>query len=493
MLPPSLSHRLLFLWLRTNPRQRTRRLLFLRSTVIIWFCSAIILATTHESDETPFFAIHSIFILAVFASLVALCRGGTRKCVIDSLLGMTAASRYRASVPNNSTCAKCDVPRIESEICAATGMFHEVKERRLVGGIELSGDRRTFTKLKPARVLIQPARVSLVQVDTDSIGVFQTFVAQTSWSVMRIGVLYGTVDASAARASVPSGSNVTTTSPAPTGSVIVSVHSIYEPEQLANDSRVVDWGGSRDPRLPKVDALAGLLGLRRVGLIVTHPVRDSAEVVLTGQELMMIAREQSIWGGHCLLLTAGSDAVTGQPHFKAWQVSERALYLFRLGMLSAHPENRSTISSSQPLQLAQDDVDDKGTHSVLVLPATSFVDCMYLLGGITVKQWTSPWLRNEFIRISRPGERPPDFADLHIFFQQPERQGLQLLQQLRDFHVLVFLMENLYVQTDDMWVLIVTGVMRRSKDGDRSGRLCHLEAILQERLSQAGRSTHGRS
>ena len=409
------------------------------------------------------------------------------------------AARYarvpEANRPKVRTCANCNLPVHASPICASTGLFHDLDSKRIIGGLAVDGDRRAFTggelvaALNAARIKFQPARVSLVRVDADSIGVFQTFVAQTSWRVMRIGVLYGTVEAATppSDASAPSGGGrtVTSPSPAPTGSVIVNVHSIYEPEQLANDSRVVDWGGSRDPRLPKVDALAGLLGLRRVGLIVTHPVRDSAEVVLTGQELMMIAREQSIWGDHCLLLTAGPDATTKQLHSQAWQASEQAVELFRLGIFSEHPENSSTISSSHPLELAQEDVDDKGKRTMLVKAAASVVDCRWLLGYIAVEQWTSPLLQNKFIRISRPGQRPPEYNNLRIFVEDPKRKRLPLVEQLQDFHVLVFLMENLFDIRSDMPV-IVDAI--RSKDSSRLGQL---EEIIREGLRNPMPSGNG--
>mmetsp|Transcript_8145 Transcript_8145/g.25409 ORF Transcript_8145/g.25409 Transcript_8145/m.25409 type:complete len:105 (+) Transcript_8145:179-493(+) len=99
---------------------------------------------------------------------------------------------------------------------------------------------------------------------------------------------------------------------------------------------------------------------------------------------------------------------------------------------------------------------------------------------VAVEAFQSDIIGNRFVRISRPGEAPPTFANLRRFFDDPKRKSLPLVEQLRDFHVLVFLMETVFDWKCDM-PRIAQAVVTRDKNG-----IAAYETVLREYMRSAG-------
>lgn len=213
-------------------------------------------------------------------------------------------------------CPDCGEPTYKSKLCASTGQYHDMDKKKIIGASVVQGRVINSSQLMEAiecsRVKWVPSRTQLVKTDTQSLNIFQSFVMGMDWKLQRYGILYGTYDAD---------------------SHVIEAHAIYEPEQVGN-AYTFDYTSTPDPRIEKVDTLAGYLGLRRVGCVCTHPPRDPDTIVLSAREMLLCAREQSRFGDECVLLTmAPNMQEDGVVECQAWQVSPQCVNLYRMGML----------------------------------------------------------------------------------------------------------------------------------------------------------------
>jgi len=360
------------------------------------------------------------------------------------------AERYRqtpaSEKPHIRECSECKKPVYASEVCAVTGRYHDLDKKKIIGGTLVDADQKKVTgsdlvkAIDGVRVKWQAARTVKVQVDADSAAIFQTFVLQRQWKLQRFGIMYGTFD---------SASNA------------VTVHSVYEPEQRGVGESSFEV--LPDAREEKVDRLAALLGLSRVGIMITHPARHSDEMILSGREIMLLAREQSRFGDHCVCVAIAPNPETKEINAQAWQASEQCVHLYRIGLLSEHPSDVRFCHSSQPLELAQDEVDAKGKKQCIIKEPSHSVDCRWMIGYCAVESMTSSIVSSRFMRISRPGEAPPTLTNLQNFLKDPKRKDKKFVEKLSDFHVLVFLTEHLFDIKSDM-PLICDAVVRRDNE-----------------------------
>jgi nuclear protein localization family protein 4 len=377
------------------------------------------------------------------------------------------AERYKKARPEDRPqvqlcpdCGKSDC--FGTKICPVTGKRRDADKVNFVGGTAVDKDKRVFTSkelvqaINAVRVKWQPARVAKVRVDSDAAGIFQTFVLQREWKMMRYGIMYGTVDKATAE---------------------VTIHCVYEPEQVGLETRVET---QKDARVERVDALAGYLGLQRVGVVLTHPPRDTDECTLEAHELLMLAKEQSIHGDHCILLAIAPNPASQEIEAHAWQASEQCVQLFQVGMLKPSEEDTRFVHSTRPLEIAQEDRDARGREKCIIKEGSNEVDAHWMTAYVAVEAVGSDLIGNRFVRITRPGEMPPTFANLRRFLDDPKRKSLPLVEQLRDFHVLVFLMENVFDWKCDM-PAIAEAVVTRNKNG-----LAAYETVLREYMRSAG-------
>lgn len=343
--------------------------------------------------------------------------------------------------PHIRECTDCGKPVYDSKVCMTTGRFHNLDKYNIVGGKVVDSDvkfmsgKELVAAIDGVRIKWQKARVEKVEVDSDSATIFQTFVLQRQWKHQRVGIMYGKFDES---------------------TKVVSVHAVYEPEQVGSETT---FDVLPDAREVKVDKMAALLGLKRVGLIITHPPRNSDEIILAGKELMLLAREQSRFGDHCVLVAVSPNPQTQQINAQAWQATEQCVRLYQIGLLSEHPNDIRFCKSSQPLELAQDDKDQKGHPQCIIRDPSHSVDCRWMTGYTAVAPFQS-FLGNKFVRISRPGEAPPTFANLKSFFAAPHRKTQNFVQKISDFHALIFLMEFLFDLRTEM-PLVCDAVIRQ--------------------------------
>lgn len=337
--------------------------------------------------------------------------------------------------PKIQICGECNHSVYDAPICPVSGYYHGQKKEHLVAGLLVDASKRQFTgselmaAIDAVRIRWQPSRTQLVKADSTSLNIFQSFVYGLNWKMQRYGILYGTYD------------EVTRA---------VSVHSVYEPEQIGSETSFTMQPDAREER---VNEIARLLGLKRVGCICTHPPRDEATVTLSGQELLLCAKEQSRFGDHCILITMGPNVETGHINAQCWQASEQCVQYFRMGILSEDPEDIRHVRSSIALEIAQEDTDKSGHKKCVIKESSCVLDTRWMTSYIAVEPFTSNVVGNSFIRISRPGNAPPTFANLRNFIQDSRRNRLKFVEQIADFHVLVFLAERAFSVKSDMPII----------------------------------------
>lgn len=265
----------------------------------------------------------------------------------DTIRELAEARRRRyeslseAEKPKVTKCPSCGEATYKLEVCPETGLFHELEKKKLIGGSIVDRNVIQSSELMRAidrtRVRWVPSRTQLVKADAQSLNIFQTFVSQLDWNLQRYGILYGLYIKE---------------------SETIEVHAVYEPEQYGNRHtfEVVE-----DKRIHLVDQVAKGLGLRRVGVVCSHPPRDPDVCLLTSREMLLCAREQSRFGDECVLLTvapgpAETSPASGKDYFpssasataqqaviqcQAWQTSPQCVYLYRLGVLHESVEGEA--------------------------------------------------------------------------------------------------------------------------------------------------------
>lgn len=389
--------------------------------------------------------------------------------------------------PKVDVCPHCHEASYLKEVCPATGLFHNMAKKSVLGRSDMDGKFINTADLMGAiertRIKWSPSRTQLVKADADALNIFQSFISQMEWGLQRYGILYGQYDEKTAT---------------------VEAHAVYEPEQHGNSYlfELLD-----DPRIAKVDRIAQLLGLRRVGVICSHPPRDMEKIVLSVREMLLCAREQSRFGDECVLLTVSpstSGERDGLIECQAWQTSSQCIYLYRMGMLHeptiaelrgaastntdpatggvttadplSIPEEARLVGSTVELEVAQEDRDSQGRQRFTAQAPSKLVDTRWFTSYIAVQQFSSGVVRSLFMRISRPGMAPPTFQNLKNYLQDPKRRNASFAEKIADFHVLVFLAEVFSIE-DDLPTLAEAAQLRVMTDEARN-----YEAILAEYL-----------
>eukprot|EP00759_Apiculatamorpha_spiralis_P057187 PhF_6_TR8485/c0_g1_i1/m.13274/K14015/NPLOC4, NPL4; nuclear protein localization protein 4 homolog len=367
------------------------------------------------------------------------------------------AEKYKkapeAEKPHIKECPDCHKPEFQSDICPETGIYHP-KEGRVVFGVRVESNIITGQQLQKllstVRVAWQKSRTEKVLIDEDSINMFQSFMLSRRWAFQRYGIMYGT-----------------------SKDGVVEVHSIYEPEQEGSKD---DFKVLKDSRLERVDNMAEMFGLKRVGILVGHGERNREEIVLSAKELLTCVKDQSRFGDHCVIVTVCPNAETRQTEVEAWQASEQAVTLFRGGFLSPSSTKLGYVHSTIPLEVAEVKTDGKGGQSMVCKEPSVEVDTRWMLSYTAIESFTSNILTNRFIRISRPGEAPPAIQNLKMYMNDPKRSRQTFLQKISDFHVLIYLMDILDPKHD--MPLVVAAIISQEESGMHGIREL-IEAYLQ--------------
>ena len=334
--------------------------------------------------------------------------------------------------PSVQKCTLCQEPTFRVEVCPISGFYHnQEKSGRTICGVSLESDARQVSTsqlveyINKLKITWQKARIEKVCIDESSASLLQSFCRSIQWTPTVYGILYGRYD-EATKA--------------------VEIHSIYEAENIYKGGVLNEI---YDDRIRKVDHLANLLGLKRMGIIVAHSQSEN-EDILRGEELLWGIQNQSRFGENCVIVTLTPDVENGSTNVEAWQTSEQSVHLFRAKYLSVGNEPGTLLSSIDvDIAVSKDNKPKTSTVS-----SSNEIDVKWLIAPTAIEAFQSPLLSNRFVRIYRVDNQPPNFDNLRIFMSDPQKRKMSFLEKVNDFHLLIYLMESILDPDVDLPLLI---------------------------------------
>jgi hypothetical protein len=279
--------------------------------------------------------------------------------------------------------------------------------------------------------------VPFISVSASASACFNRGLAETNHQQMRFGILYGRFERPRYNADgvvLDGDENARGT----------MVDAIYEPPQAFDPDVGVTL--LHDPDAQRVETIAGLMQLVRVGYIISHKPRDFA---LSGAELIHVARTAVAVGikgakrGTAILVAIPSEA--GHVAYEAFQPSKQCLRLVRDGVLTHDLNRMDFVRSTCPLRVAK-----QPTHAI---------DTHYFTVPIAIRAHTGP-LRSDFSPKHRHIQ--PSQHDLAAVLMAAGPED-SISRVFGDFHLLLFIALSGVLAEEDVAV-IATSVAAQSQE-----------------------------
>ena len=218
----------------------------------------------------------------------------------------------------------------------------------------------------------------------------------------------------------------------------VEVEVTYEPLQDGGieKSELLD----DEERLNKVEAIAGFLGLQKVGIMFVHPTREDA-FILSDEEVLLSAEGQLLDADGIEPPTAFATVelkrnIDGHVQAEGWQVSKQCMQMLADGALVPNVNGKPGYCS----------VPNTFTAIVAGQPASE-VHNLYFMNRVPVKFHESSIFVEEFPHFNRLDSTPSQNA-LKARIEKAGTKGWTFIDILSDFHLLIFLADSFTM--DDM-------------------------------------------
>ncbi len=225
---------------------------------------------------------------------------------------------------------------------------------------------------------------------------------------------------------------------------------IYEPPQHNTPE---EWKeAEEDGSAAVVAQIAGLLGLKCVGMVITCPPR-SADIVFNGRELCAAALKQGGAGEKSPFAIIRATATDkGQADFQAYQASDQFLEMLAAGAVEPHDTEPGFMACVPKFNVIME------AKSQDKLPTTVF------LVNVPVASYESG-LSAAFPKPSRLG-RPVLKEEFAAYLRNAKAKGMAFVPALADFNLLVFLAQQEYLAPV---VPAITHAMLHGKDDLEEG------------------------
>jgi len=258
-----------------------------------------------------------------------------------------------------------------------------------------------------------------VSLDTPSCDDFQRYLSQFQYRRSRFGYLYGSFLKEEDETKVV-------------------VECIYEPQQVADPDAAEGFEVLEDPNEERVDSLAEMLGLTKVGWIFGHPTREK-DIQLTGAEIIMAAELQLECNGGLgetpfvtVKVSCGKD---GKVSFEAFQASLQCMEMVAEQAIFVDKDNPKVCNVNETFTALQEGKPSKT------------VDCNFFLTVVPIRQHVSDTFVSQFPKANREGV----VQTLDLIKKQltkSGRDGWAFIDLLSDFSLLLFLCDFLDFNTD---------------------------------------------
>lgn len=289
--------------------------------------------------------------------------------------------------------------------------------------------------LKPKVKPQEEPHAAAAAIDAAAAQQFQAYMGATGFGQQRFGVCYG-------RASE---------------ALETEVHAIYEPPQTGNavayafedangaspDKMEMDGDEAADEKVEtppvdegqtRADALAGLLGLRPVGVVFSARKRRA---VLSGRDVVVAARyaagltDEERKQFVVLKVVVVNDA--GETAFEAYQLSDLVHALYKRGVFA--PEGEQKANSGKVLCKQEVLVEGKDTKKV---------HTEFFLNNVPIKTMESSWLISGF-PVENRSLRPQRGGDVSVAIAKTD---VPYYKRISDFHLLLYLTRTFGVDSD---------------------------------------------
>jgi Nuclear pore protein len=220
---------------------------------------------------------------------------------------------------------------------------------------------------------------------------------------------------------------------------MVLVEAIYEPPQEADPNSAEGFIALEDPMEDKVNQLASMLGLKRVGWIFGHPPREagfqmsSAEVIMAAELQIEAADGVEETPFVTVKVTVGDD---GNVSFEAFQVSQQCMEMVAEEALEVG-ENPGFCNVHETFTAIQEGKESRT------------VENNFFLTVVPIKQHSSEMLVSEFPKANRDHDvRQQTHDEMKKQLQKSGSAGWTFVDLLADFNLLIYLSKFLDVDTD---------------------------------------------
>jgi len=219
----------------------------------------------------------------------------------------------------------------------------------------------------------------------------------------------------------------------------VVVEAIYEPPQEADPDAAEGFIALEDPMEEKVEALAEMLGLKRVGWIFGHPPREegfqlsSAEIIMAAELQIESAQGVEATPFVTVKVTAGDD---GNVSFEAFQVSKQCMEMVAEEALIVG-ENPGFCYVNDTFTAIQEGKESK------------MIENNFFLTVVPITQHSSEMFVSEFPKANRDHDsRQQSHDEMKRQLQKSGSAGWTFVDLLADFNLLIYLSKFLDFDTD---------------------------------------------
>jgi len=268
----------------------------------------------------------------------------------------------------------------------------------------------------------EQATCSQVSLDSPSIQNFQSYLQRFQFARKRFAFLYGRYESSD-----------------DSGAKKTIVEAIYEPPQEPDSDAAEGFEQLEDPLEEKVDEIAKLLGLQKIGWIFGHPPREDG-IVLTAAEVIMAAELQLEAAGGVeetpfvtIKVGQGKDGNVG---VEAFQVSQQCMSMVAEEALEI-ATNPGVCQINETFTAIQEGKESKT------------IDNNFFLTVVPIVQHTSEVFVSQFPRANRDlDDRIPSKSEMKRQLSKSGSSGWTFIDLLSDFNLLIYMTEFLDINAD---------------------------------------------
>lgn len=213
----------------------------------------------------------------------------------------------------------------------------------------------------------------------------------------------------------------------------VQIKVIYEPKQHGTPTEFVEDVNDAEEKMihNRADILASMLGMKPVGWIFSH--NGDREVPLLASEVLRAAELQSKHG-KAFVTVSVSPNEEGRLEFEAYQASKQCVDLYEKGLLSPHPTNPEIIVCKKEVEVER--------------KMTTQIDCLLLTCNVAISSAEYGYQVGFPVR-NRPGpEHIQSLLRVKDVLLERRKKKQTFVQQVNDFHLLLFLTEFLSLDSD---------------------------------------------